>query len=198
MPLVVPGVCNFPGCTKGVLAKHLCGKHYTRLMRYGDPNVRFSTKRHGMSNTPEFHAWVNAKRRCHNPRSQMYPHYGARGIEMCQEWRDSFEAFYQYVGPRPTNWHSLERIDNDGNYEPGNVRWATKSEQSINQRRKTYPTDDMKSIKQTSRGWMVLMRFQGKTVCMGTYDTVQDAARARDGARKIRAVYAALFKGDKQ
>ena len=83
---------------------------------------------------PEWRAWLNAKQRVTNPKDPRWPNYGGRGIRMCQEWLDSFEAFLSYIGPRPDGT-SLDRINNDGNYEPGNVRWATAAEQRRNQRR---------------------------------------------------------------
>jgi hypothetical protein len=73
------------------------------------------------------------RERCFNPHSTKYPDYGGRGITVCDAWRHSFEAFLHDMGPRPTG-HSLDRIDNDGNYEPGNVRWARSREQGANKR----------------------------------------------------------------
>ncbi len=84
--------------------------------------------------TREYRAWASMKQRCHNPRTPAYPNYGGRGIEVCQSWRDSFEAFLADVGLRPSPKHSLDRIDNDGNYEPGNVRWANWDQQAANRR----------------------------------------------------------------
>jgi hypothetical protein len=75
------------------------------------------------------------KARCYNPKDTKYPDYGGRGIVMCDEWRNSFEAFLADVGPRPAPGLSIDRIDNDGNYEPGNVRWATHVVQQSNTRR---------------------------------------------------------------
>ena len=86
----------------------------------------------GGRNSPEYEPWRSAKRRCFNPKNEHFDRYGGRGITMCPEWRDSFEAFLRDVGPRPSPRHSIDRINNDGNYEPGNVRWATKREQMLN------------------------------------------------------------------
>lgn len=88
---------------------------------------------HGKARTPEYAVWDAARRRCFKPSDMHYPTYGGRGITMCPEWRNSFQAFYEYMGPRPKG-HSLDRIDNNGNYEPGNVRWATTQVQIRNRR----------------------------------------------------------------
>jgi hypothetical protein len=73
-------------------------------------------------------------KRCRDPKSPKYPAYGGRGITVCDEWLD-FTVFLSDVGPRPGPGYTIDRIDNDGNYEPGNVRWATPVQQSNNQRR---------------------------------------------------------------
>lgn len=78
-------------------------------------------------------AWSSMQQRCTNPARRDYPDYGGRGIRVCELWRD-FRNFLADVGPRPSPQHSLDRIDNDGNYEPGNVRWATAKEQRANRR----------------------------------------------------------------
>lgn len=92
--------------------------------------------KHGMSRTPEYAAWASAKHRCCNDKSDKWIHYGGRGIKMCKEWRDDFLAFYLHIGPKPKPFseYSLDRLDNEGNYEPGNVRWATVEEQHENRR----------------------------------------------------------------
>jgi hypothetical protein len=96
--------------------------------------------KHGRTDSPEYLAWLLMRRRCHEPRDNSYHRYGARGISVAKEWRDSFEAFFAHVGPRPSDEYSLERKDNNGNYEPGNVRWATATEQARNRRSSHFVT----------------------------------------------------------
>lgn len=90
---------------------------------------------HGLSKLREYAIWNGIKQRCHNANFSAYEKYGGRGITMCDEWRESFEAFYRDVGPRPSPQHSVERDDNHRGYEPGNCRWATLAEQADNKRR---------------------------------------------------------------
>lgn len=83
--------------------------------------------------TPEYVAWCAMIQRCEYPKHDRWHRYGGRGITICAEWRNSYEAFLAHVGRRPTPSHSIDRYPNpDGNYEPGNVRWATRSEQAKN------------------------------------------------------------------
>lgn len=98
-----------------------------------------ATKRtHGMSQTSEYKIWVHMKQRCENPNYGMYPEYGGRGITVCKQWSESFEAFYRDMGARPGPEYSIDRKDVNGNYEPNNCRWATDEEQSSNRRNNHY------------------------------------------------------------
>lgn len=94
---------------------------------------------HGMHKSREYQVWADMKTRCRNPRCRIYKHYGGRGISVCERWQ-KFENFYADMGPRPGPEYSLDRIDNDGNYEPGNCQWAVKSQQNSNKRTNTYVT----------------------------------------------------------
>jgi len=100
--------------------------------------VKRSTK-HGMSNTRAFWCWWNMKQRCRNPRNPRYCDYGERGIDYCEHW-DSFEPWFADNGDPPKGL-SFHRFDNDGQYEPGNVGWATPSEQAANRRARKHQAD---------------------------------------------------------
>lgn len=84
--------------------------------------------------TPTYRTWLKMRERCSNPDHEHFCHYGGRGIKVCNHWQESFEAFLRDMGERPKG-KTLDRIDPDGDYEPGNCRWATHSEQMKNRRR---------------------------------------------------------------
>lgn len=104
---------------------------------------------HGMTETPEYLAWRNMQTRCFNDKCEMFEHYGGRGITVAPEWLGDggFSRFVGHVGLRPTDEHSIDRIDNDRDYEPGNVRWATATEQARNSRVAKLTTEDVDDIR---------------------------------------------------
>jgi len=113
-------------------------------------SMRQTKRKHGMSNTPEWRTYYRMIDRCTNPRSARYLRYGGRGIVVCQRWMESFENFYADMGHRPEGL-SIERVDVNGNYEPGNCVWASQRAQSRN----------------TSR--TIRVSFQGKEQCLADW-----------------------------
>jgi len=95
---------------------------------------RFRT--HGRRQTAEYRSWYAMKDRCLNNRCHAYKDYGGRGIRICPEWIKSFEKFYSDIGPKPSEIHSIDRIDNAGNYTKKNCKWSTPKEQANNRRTK--------------------------------------------------------------
>lgn len=122
------------GEVRQVAADKLRSGRSTRCRDCAKVNPKRNTSEaHGMSRTPEFQAWASMKARCSNPNLENYHLYGGRGILVCESWSNSFEAFWDDMGPRPKG-HSLDRIDSDDNYRPRNCRWATSSKQQQNRR----------------------------------------------------------------
>jgi hypothetical protein len=112
-----------------------CGCLHSERARERYKQIGRLRQTHGEAGaTPEYRAWASMKRRCFNPNVWNYKNYGGRGITVCPQWAGSFEAFLADVGRKPSQKHVLDKINNNGNYEPGNVRWATMSESNKNRR----------------------------------------------------------------
>lgn len=114
-------------------ASKSCGCGHREIMR-GLKTV------HGGKGTPEYRIWKHMRGRCNQPNDSHYKNYGGRGIKVCERW-DSFANFLADVGPRPSNDHSIERKDVNGNYEPDNVEWILKAEQARNTTKTVYVLD---------------------------------------------------------
>ena len=117
--------------------------------------------KHGMYGKREYYIWGSMKARCQNPKDKNFINYGGRGIQVCQQWAESFQAFYQDMGPTPYG-KSLERIDNNGNYELRNCKWATRSEQQRNRRSNKILTYDGESA--TCAEWADRLHLPKKTL----------------------------------
>lgn len=117
----------------------------------GAERLRLASVKHGMSESREFATWIDIQTRCLNPNATSFPDYGGRGIEICDRWLNSFMDFYADMGPKPSRRHSIERDDVNGNYEPGNCRWATAIEQARNRRNTSRITID--GVTKTLQEW---------------------------------------------
>lgn len=124
------------GKAKSVSPSHLVTGVSSSCGCVRNEKTRQRSTKHGRARrgavTPEYHTWTGMIQRCVNPKVDRYSQYGGRGISVCERWRSSFISFYQDMGDRPSARHSLDRIDNDGDYCPSNCRWATNTEQGRN------------------------------------------------------------------
>lgn len=145
------------------------------------------------SNLPEYSAWTNMKQRCRNPASPTWEHYGGRGIRVAPRW-DSFWLFFHDVGRRPGSEWSLDRIDVNGDYEPENVRWASKSQQSRNRRNNNRLT--FKGQTKCIQDWADELGISPSTIRgrLGSGWSIKDTL-----TKKVRAIERAIeFRGESQ
>lgn len=134
---------------------------------------------HGMSFHSEYNIWSGMKKRCGRPENKDFHIYGGKGITVCKRWRDSFENFYEDMGPRPSERHSLDRIDGTKGYEPSNCRWATHTEQCRNKSSNRHLTYMGKT--QTITEWAIELDLKKSTISkrLGVYGMSDEEALTR-------------------
>ncbi len=156
-------ICSIENCNNKHRARGLCINHY---------NSTYVPK--------EYKSWVRMKDRCYNKNYIQYKDYGGRGIKVCDQWLHDYNEFINYIGKKPTNNHSLDRIDNEKNYEPGNVRWATKTEQVNNRRMFKNNTSGVTGVYFNKRcnKWCSKITINYKTTFLGYFTNKNDAINA--------------------
>jgi len=163
--LEVSGVDKFKSWT--YRCKCTCGNfklvrsHVIRKENYIFCICKLKAKVNCKTNSNLYNIWANVKQRCFNKNSKDYCRYGGRGITMYEPWKNDFNLFRSYFIERPSPLHSIDRIDNYGNYEPGNCKWATPKEQSSNTRQNVFY--EFNGIKSTQSNWANYFN-----VCSGT------------------------------
>lgn len=147
--------CIVNNCSKSISVKKLCGTHYSRLQRKGTVGASIPVRirfKHGFDTRthPLYTRWHSMRTRCYTPSSPSYKNYGGRGIKVCKRW-DNFANFLEDMGKPPTPYHQIDRINNDGDYEPSNCRWATPAEQARNRNSTKLSLIDIENIKKLYR-----------------------------------------------
>jgi hypothetical protein len=138
---------------------------------------------HGKSRTTEYSTYIHMLDRCYNEANLSYRDYGGRGITVCPRWRESFENFVADMGNKPSPKHSLDRINNGGNYEPNNCRWATQTVQNINRRPRKNSSGYTGVVWDKDRNkWASAINVHRKTIHLGRFANKEDAIKARKEA----------------
>ncbi len=183
----IADTCSVTECKEKYKGLGFCSKHYQRFKKRGTIEGFAHRENHSLSDTPEYEVWTGMKKRCYNKNTGQYADYGGRGIIVCDKWRESFLAFLADVGARPSPKHSIDRINNDGNYEPENVHWATDSEQASNKRtprhyfiKKPKTTTGYRGVYPYKTHWVAKLSFKEKLLHLGSYATPEEAAKAYD------------------
>ena len=146
------------GNTCVVIGGNLSSKHSTSCGCWPKERAFFINLTHGKAHTPEYRSWSGMKNRCYNKKTNNYFFYGGRGITVCARWLESFENFLKDMGERPSLQHSIDRINNTGNYELSNCKWSTHTEQNRNTSRNIFIINELTKEKKLISAWCVLLK----------------------------------------
>lgn len=175
--------CLVVGCERSIHGRGLCVRHYTRMRRHGSTDRLYpSYEQHGMSDSPQYMVWITMKKRCYNRNYDEFHNYGGRGIKVCDRWRNSFSAFYQDMGSRPTKNHQIDRINNDGDYEPDNCHWVLPRTNASNRRTTKLDQNKVDQIRKLYRAGNVTQKNLAKKFGV-TRDTISKIVRGKTWRR---------------
>ena len=167
-------------CSNSLRTKHTqsCGcvqKEYAKKEKY----VKHGQARKSSKN-PIYHIWIAMFNRCYNPNNQAYHNYGGRGIRVCDRWpgENGFQNFYEDIGKYRKEGTTLDRINNDGDYEPSNCRWTTWEKQQQNTRSKGY------HLNKRNGKYLSKIRVNKKTIYLGHFNTPEEARKAYIEAKR--------------
>lgn len=173
--------CDESNCAGLVLRYGWCSKHYQNWSNNGGPGIVTKTRTGGKCGHPNYYCYHSMLARCYNKNKKEYKHYGQRGIKVCNRWRgvDGFINFVVDMGIKPFSDFSLDRIDNDGNYEPSNCRWANQTTQVNNARVRRDNTSGFKGVYPNQGSWCASINIDGKRYFLGRFKDKSKAIEAR-------------------
>lgn len=164
--------CVLKHCTNKQRGGGYCKQHYLAYV--------FLPKR------PLYATWNNIKRRCRDESYPRYSDWGGRGITICEKWFNDYFAFEKAVGPKPSPFHQLDRKNNNGNYEPGNVRWTSATLQARNRRRKSTNSSGYTGVEVVGpNAYTANITVNKKRIHLGTFRTIKRAIQARAAAQAV-------------
>lgn len=177
-------LCTVENCNNSASSRSWCNRHYMLWYRYGEPTFCKRSKKDNKTKVKEYTIWASMKQRCSDKNCRSYSNYGGRGIKVCDRWLDisnGFRNFLEDMGKRP-KYMSIDRIDNEGDYEPSNCRWATAQQQSVNKRVYKNNTSGQTGVYRFREQWVASIKRERKHVFLGYFNSKLSAIEARKKA----------------